>query len=189
MEGTLKLVAGLGNPGRRYEGTRHNVGYVVLAELARRHGGGKPKAQFQAEVVEARIEPHKLLLLAPTTYMNLSGTSVLAARDFYKISDEDLLIVCDDFNLPLGKLRIRPRGSAGGQKGLADVIRRLSTDEVPRLRVGVGAPAGGRDPADHVLSRFRKEEQPEIDIAIQHAADAVALWARDGIEECMNRFN
>src|SRR5262245_16373112 len=114
----MKLVVGLGNPGRKYEGTRHNVGFMVFTELARKYGHSRPKAAFQGEIVEATLESQKSLLLCPHTLMNLSGGSVLAARDFYKIEPEDLLVVSDDLNLPLGKLRFRSSGSSGGQKGL-----------------------------------------------------------------------
>jgi PTH1 family peptidyl-tRNA hydrolase len=120
--------------------------------------------------------------------MNKSGTSVGQAVQFYKIELPDILIICDDFNLPLAKLRFRSSGSAGGQKGLADIIRQLGSEQVPRLRIGIGPPEG-RDGADHVLSRFDKHEQPEIDIAIAQAADAVEVWACDGIERAMNQYN
>ncbi len=132
----MKLIVGLGNPGRKYEGTRHNVGWVVLTELARRFNGSTAKQNFQGEVVDADIDGQRALLLAPHTYMNRSGQSVVAARDFFKIEDAEILVICDDLNLPLGKLRIRISGSAGGQKGLADVIRSLGTDQVSRLRIG-----------------------------------------------------
>ncbi len=185
----MKLVVGLGNPGRKYEGTRHNVGFWVVAELARRFGQSKPKNAFQGETVDAQIGGQKSLLLAPHTLMNLSGASVLAARDFYKVAEEDLLVVSDDLNLPLGKLRFRPSGSSGGQKGLEDVIRRLGTDSVARLRIGIGSPPAGRDAADFVLGRFTKQELPEIEVAIVEAADAVALWATEGLATSMNRYN
>lgn len=185
----MKLVVGLGNPGKKYEGTRHNVGFEVVAEVARRHGSGKPRAKFSGEVVEADVGGEKLVLLCPTTYMNRSGGSVLAARDFYKLSDDEVLIVCDDINLPVAKLRIRPKGSSGGQKGLADIIRRLGGDEVSRLRVGVGAPPEGWDAAGYVLGKFTRQEQKEIEPAILDAADAVTVWARDGIATCMNQYN
>jgi len=185
----MKLVVGLGNPGRKYEGTRHNVGFQVVAELVRKYGQTKPKQAFQGETVEAQIAGHKALLLCPHTLMNLSGASVLAARDFYKISPEDLLIIGDDLNLPLGKLRLRPSGSSGGQKGLENIIRRLGTDEVPRLRIGIGSPPEGRDAADFVLGRFSKAELPNIEEAVWRAADAVELWARDGMAKSMNQYN
>ncbi len=185
----MKLIVGLGNPGRKYQGTRHNVGFLVLDALASRHADGKRKSDFQAELVGANLGGDKALLLWPQTFMNLSGASVLAARDFYKLSDADVMIVCDDFNLPLGKLRLRKGGSAGGQKGLENIVLRLGTQEVPRLRIGIGSPPSGRDPADFVLSKFKADEQTEIEIAIACAADAVEVWAREGIEVCMNRFN
>src|SRR6188472_2215128 len=116
----MKLIVGLGNPGSRYTGTRHNIGFEVIAELARRHAAGSPREKFQAELAEATIAGEKTLLMCPLTFMNLSGQAVQPARDFYKIENNDLLVVCDDFALPLGKLRIRAQGSAGGQKGLDD---------------------------------------------------------------------
>jgi PTH1 family peptidyl-tRNA hydrolase len=136
----MKLIVGLGNPGRKYEGTRHNTGFAVLAELARRHGREAFREKYHGEVATAEIHGQPVLLLRPLTYMNVSGTSVLPARDFYRIPNEDLLIVCDDFHLPLAQLRFRARGTAGGQKGLADILRLLGTEDVPRLRVGVGTP-------------------------------------------------
>src|SRR5262245_27422045 len=135
----MKLVVGLGNPGRKYVGTRHNIGFAVLDELRRRGGSLRPRAAFEAEVVEFHLAGVKTLLAWPQTFMNLSGSSVLGLRDFYKLPNEDLLIVCDDLNLPLGKLRLRGSGSSGGQKGLDDILRRLSSDAVPRLRIGIGS--------------------------------------------------
>jgi PTH1 family peptidyl-tRNA hydrolase len=131
----------------------------------------------------------KALLLCPQTYMNRSGSSVLAARDFYKIDHADLLVVCDDFNLPLAKLRVRSRGSAGGQRGLQDIIRRLGTDEFPRLRIGIGTPPPSWDAADFVLSKFAKDEEPAMDAAVCRAADAVVAWATQGIATAMNQYN
>jgi PTH1 family peptidyl-tRNA hydrolase len=185
----MKLIVGLGNPGRKYAGTRHNIGYEVLAELARKFATGKPRAKFQGETVEALIDKEPVILLCPETYMNNSGQSVQPARDFYKLDNKDLLIICDDFNLNLAKLRFRAKGSAGGQKGLEDVIRRLGTQEVPRLRIGIGPPWAGWDVADYVLSKFAKEEKPDIDEAIVRAAEAVAHWTRNGTEYCMNQYN
>jgi PTH1 family peptidyl-tRNA hydrolase len=185
----MKLVVGLGNPGRKYEGTRHNVGFLVIQELARKYGQSKPKQAFQGEVIEANLESEKALLLCPHTLMNLSGGSVLAARDFYKVPGDDLLVVSDDLNLPLGKLRIRASGSSGGQKGLEDIVRRLGTDEIPRLRIGIGSPPAGREAADFVLGKFTKAERGDIEEAIWRAADAVIVWAREGLAVSMNRFN
>ena len=187
----MKLVVGLGNPGRRYEGTRHNVGFLVVGELAKK-GSRLPagsKERFQGETADADLEGEKALLLTPTTYMNLSGASVLAARDFYKIPQEDLIVVCDDLNLPLAKLRVRADGSAGGQKGLEDIIRRLGTDEFTRLRIGIGAPPDGWTWPDFVLSKFTKEEIPAMEQAIARAVEAIVVWAREGVQTCMNRYN
>jgi PTH1 family peptidyl-tRNA hydrolase len=185
----MKLIVGLGNPGRKYQGTRHNVGYEVLRRLAEKTGVGSPRTQFQGETVSAEVAEEKLLLLCPQTFMNLSGSSVQPARDFYKLENDDLLIVCDDFNLPLGKIRLRGAGSAGGQKGLDDIIRRLGTDEVPRLRVGIGPVPEGWDPAGFVLGKFARDDAPEIAQTCDVAAEAVEAWVRNGIEYAMNQYN
>ena len=150
----MKLVVGLGNPGRRYEATRHNIGYAVVAELARTFGAAAFKQRFHGEVVEVDLHGQKTLLLSPTTFMNRSGISVQEAKSFYKLADEDLLVVCDDLNLSVGKLRFRSRGSSGGQKGLEDIIQHLATEEFSRLRIGVGTAPEGWDWADYVLSKF-----------------------------------
>jgi peptidyl-tRNA hydrolase, PTH1 family len=185
----MKLVFGLGNPGRRYEATRHNIGAMVVTELARRHATGPAKTKFHAEVVEASLAGQTALLLIPTTYMNLSGSSVQEAQAFYKVPLEDLMVICDDLNLPLGKLRIRSKGSSGGQKGLEDIIRRLATEDFARLRIGIGQPPEGWDWADFVLSKFAKQELGEIEQAVGMAADAVVAWVREGLAMCMNRYN
>ena len=185
----MKLVVGLGNPGRRYQETRHNIGWAVLGELARKFASGPAKQRFQGEVLEADLEGQKALLLTPWTYMNLSGASVLAARDFYKIGNEDIIVVCDDLNLPVAKLRLRAGGSSGGQKGLEDIIRRLGTDEFARLRIGIGSPPEGWDWANYVLGKFNREEIADVEIAVVRAAEAIVLWAREGIHACMNRYN
>jgi peptidyl-tRNA hydrolase, PTH1 family len=185
----MKLVVGLGNPGRQYQGTRHNVGYAVLAELGRKFGRGSPKDKFHGEMMEAELAGEKALLLSPLTFMNNSGLCVQEAKRFYQLPDEELLVVCDDLNLPLAKLRFRAKGSSGGQKGLEDIVRRLGSEDFGRLRIGIGAPPEGWDWADYVLSKFGKQELPEIERAVVEAADAVVLWAREGIEFCMNQFN
>ncbi|HTU26647.1 MAG TPA: aminoacyl-tRNA hydrolase [Pirellulales bacterium] len=185
----MKLVVGLGNPGRKYVGTRHNVGFVVLGELARRFGASKAKSAVDAEWSETLIGSEKTLLVWPQTFMNLSGSAVLRLRDFYKLSNEELLVVCDDFHLPLGKLRMRGAGSAGGQKGLADILRRLGTEGIARLRIGIGTPPPGFETADFVLSKFRREESAEIDLAVQRAADAASDWITLGLASAMNKYN
>ncbi len=185
----MKLVVGLGNPGRKYEQTRHNIGFAVLGQLARKYSVGGVKAKFHGEVVEANLNSERALLLSPLTYMNRSGQSVRAAKDFYKIANEDILVLCDDLNLPLAKLRFRTQGSAGGQKGLGDIIRQLGTEDFSRLRIGIGSPPEGWDWADFVLSKFTKTELPDIEEAVFASVDAVAVWACEGTEPCMNRYN
>ncbi len=185
----MKLVVGLGNPGRKYQGTRHNIGFDVLAAVARRCGNPPTKAKFHADTCEAELGGHKILLMTPLTYMNLSGTSVVEAKQFYKVEPCDILVVCDDLNLPLAKTRFRGKGSSGGQKGIEDIILRLGGDDFSRLRIGVGSPPEGRPWADFVLSRFSPEERAEIDATINLAAEAVEVWAREGVEYCMNKFN
>lgn len=183
------LVVGLGNPGKKYEGTRHNVGYDVLARLANRYGEGRPKARFEGETLEGMLGGRKVILLTPTTYMNLSGRSVRAARDFYKLPLQSILIVCDDLSLPLGKLRIRGKGSAGGQKGLQNILQQLGSQEVPRLRLGIGAAPPQWDVADYVLSKFSKDDKVVMDEAYHRAVEAIVCWANSGITDCMNQFN
>jgi PTH1 family peptidyl-tRNA hydrolase len=185
----VKLIVGLGNPGGKYKDTRHNVGFEVAARLAKKFATASPRAKFQGEIVEAVLGGRKSLLLTPLTYMNASGGSVLEARDFYKIENDNILVVCDDFALPLAKLRLRGKGSSGGQNGLDDILRRLGTNEVPRLRIGVGPLPPGRDAAGYVLGKFTKDEQPEIANAINRAAEAVECWVREGLAMAMSRYN
>lgn len=185
----MKLIVGLGNPGRKYEATRHNIGFDVLAELLSRDGSPRPKRAFDGETADVRLGSERAILLWPHTFMNASGRSVRQAKDFYKLTNDDLLIVCDDLNLPPGKLRLRPQGSAGGQKGLADIIRHLGTEQFARLRVGIGQPVGTRDAKDYVLGRFSQSEQPEIQLAIKLAADAAQSWACHGVQQTMNQYN
>ena len=185
----MKLIVGLGNPGRKYQDTRHNVGYNVLAELARRHGPVSPKKKFHGEAAEISYHGDKVLLLSPTTYMNLSGNSVASAREFYRLPLRDILIISDDLNLPLGRIRFREKGSCGGQKGLRHIIQQLGSDSIPRLRIGIGPVPENWDAADFVLGKFSKEERPRIDEIIVQAADAAECWLRSGPTETMNRFN
>jgi peptidyl-tRNA hydrolase, PTH1 family len=185
----MKLIVGLGNPGRKYEKTRHNVGFEVLDLLAVRNAADSPKEKFSGRVADATIGGEKTLLLWPLTLMNLSGQSVRAAVDFYQLPLSDVLVVCDDFNLPLGKLRMRSTGSAGGQNGLDDVINRLGTPDVARLRLGIGpVPEAWKSP-DFVLSRFNRYDRTVIDETIDRAAEAVECWVAEGTAAGMNKFN
>lgn len=185
----MKVLVGLGNPGKKYDGTRHNVGFDLVFEIARRGAAARAKNKFEADLTEVLVGTERLLLVAPQTYMNNSGRSVRQVLDFFQLTPADLLVACDDINLPLGKLRIRKSGSAGGQKGLASILQHLGTEAVPRLRMGVDLPPGTRDAADYVLSRFSKSEQPVIDEALRRAADAVEAWVSEGIDVAMNRYN
>jgi len=183
----MKVVVGLGNPGSRYAGTRHNVGFMVVDALANGPGGGPFRGRFQAQVADLTDAGLGLLLVKPETFMNLSGQAVRQVVDFYKVPADDLLVVCDDFALPLGKLRVRARGTHGGHNGLRSVQDHLGSTEYARLRVGVGGP---KDAAvDHVLGRFRPAERAVIEDAVLKAAQAVLVWAHRGVAACMNRFN
>jgi PTH1 family peptidyl-tRNA hydrolase len=183
----MKVVVGLGNPGKQYAGTRHNVGYAVVDILATSPKAGRGQDRFQARLVELAEDAGKVLLVKPETFMNLSGQSVRQLLDFYKLPFEDLLVVCDDINLPLGKLRFRARGSHGGHNGLRNIQEHLGTAEYSRLRIGVGAP--DEDAVEHVLGPFRAVERPVIKEAIETAAQAVMVWVEQGTEVCMNRYN
>jgi PTH1 family peptidyl-tRNA hydrolase len=158
-------------------------------KLARNHAAGPISSRFQGEVIDLPSQAGKVLLLCPATFMNRSGQSVLAALDFYKLPLSDLLVVCDDFSLPLGRLRFRSQGSAGGQKGLADIIRRVGSEQFARLRVGIGPPPSHWDPADYVLGRFSTDQRAVIDEAVQRAAHGVDDWLAHGTEYCMNQYN
>ncbi len=186
----MKVIVGLGNPGTRYRNTRHNVGFGVLDRLAERLNTSFGREKYDAAVAEAPYGGHKLLLVKPHTYMNRSGISVAqAARNNVQEPAEDLLIVTDDVNLPLGRLRIRAGGSAGGHNGLKSIIEHLGTQEFPRLRIGVGDERRGADLADHVLSKFRPDEWPEVERAIDRAAEAVLRFVEEGVERTASEFN
>lgn len=185
-----KIVVGLGNPGAKYAGTRHNVGFDVLDSLYAKHGSPSAKIGSDGKTANIDIGSTKLILVWPLTYMNNSGRFVQPIVQFYKINKaEDLLIICDDLSLPLGKLRIRPQGSAGGQKGLADILQRLGDQQVPRLRIGIDPTPAGWETADYVLSKFRSQEREVIDEAVQSACQAVEAWCENDLQYCMNKFN
>ena len=213
----MKLIVGLGNPGRKYEQTRHNVGFAAVAKLAVNLAADPPRQRFDGEITEtairrdaddaresaerlqtgagqalgfSRLEANeKLGLLCPMTYMNASGQSVRKAIDFYKLSLNDLLVICDDLNLPTGRLRIRPSGSAGGQKGLADIIRHLGSESFPRLRIGIDRPPPGWEVTDYVLGKFSGSEKETIELATARAADAALDWAKHNTAYVANLYN
>jgi PTH1 family peptidyl-tRNA hydrolase len=183
----MKLVAGLGNPGEKYRGTRHNVGFEVVDAIAARHGLVFEDWKAVGHLADWRRPEERVLLLKPLSFMNLSGPALAAVRSFYK--PDDLLIVCDDVNLPLGRLRARASGSEGGHNGLRSVAESLGTIDYARLRVGVGRGDMRRDLADHVLARFASDEMRGVDEAMTRAADAVEMWISDGLVKVMNLFN
>ncbi len=185
----MKLVVGLGNPGSRYRGTRHNVGFEVVDGLVARHGLRLDAWKSLAEVAEWRRPEGRVLFAKPLTFMNLSGEAVAGLMGFYKIELADVLVVCDDVNLVEGRLRARPEGSEGGNNGLRSITALLGTAAYARIRIGVGRGDERRDLVDHVLSRFDPDEQPVMNAAMDRAADAVELWITDGLGPVMNRFN
>ncbi len=186
----MKLIAGLGNPGRRYAGSRHNVGYLVVDELARRWqiDAARQDRRCEGLLAEGSAAGQRLLLLKPTTFMNLSGRSVAAVWRFYKLALADVLIVHDDLDLPVGLIRLRALGSAGGHKGLLDILKHLGSPEVPRLRIGIGKVHKAAT-VEYVLSRFEPQEREDIEQVIGRAADAAECWLREGIDAAMTAFN
>ena len=184
----MKIVVGLGNPGDEYEMARHNVGFMVLDCLAREEGLAFSKKKFRSFIAEGFIEGADTILVKPLTYVNESGSAVRTALEWFEVKVPDLLILCDDFALPLGQLRFRAKGSSGGHNGLKSVAAHLGTEGFSRLRIGIGSP-GRRQPADYVLDNFKKAERETLKGMISSAADAVRLWLKSDINECMNVFN
>ena len=188
MKLPVKLIVGLGNPGAQYKGTRHNIGFAVIDEIARRAAIGFESAPAEAVIAKWRRPEGGALLAKPLTFMNLSGQAVGEIARYFKVDLPDVLIVVDEVQLPLGKLRARARGSAGGHNGLKSVIAHLG-DDFSRLRIGVGRGGQQRDLADHVLSRFEKDEAAEVERMTTRAADAAEMFITSGIEAVMNAFN
>ncbi len=185
----MKLIIGLGNPGKQYEKTRHNIGFMVLDELARRHQITGVKSKFSAGMLQGVIAGEKCVLLQPTTFMNKSGQSVIEALNFYKLDfAKDLMIVVDEIALDVGTIRMRPGGSTNGHNGLKDIKRVLGSQAFPRLRLGVDPP--GRVPqADYVLSRFSKAQADAVEPAIWRACDQLECWIENDVDTAMNRYN
>ncbi len=187
----MRLIVGLGNPGREYRDTRHNVGFMVADEIAKRHGLTLAMAPSQVpdSFIAKKFGADPFLIGKPLTFMNRSGDAVAALAHYYGIVPADLLVVVDEVALPFGRLRARARGSAGGHNGLKSVIEGLGTSEFPRLRLGVGRGDTRRDLADHVLSKFEADEQSALEEFITRAADAAEMFAAEGIEKVMNAYN
>ncbi len=184
------LIVGLGNPGKEYTNTRHNIGFMVVDSLAARLGVKFSRLQSRALVTDARHENHKLILAKPQTYMNESGQAVSALMNFYKISPDNILVAFDDMDIPLGALRIRPKGGSGGQKGMKSIIQHLgNTDGFPRLRLGLGRPPGRMDPADFLLQNFSAAEKVILPEMLAKAVDAILTYVDDGLVAAMNQYN
>ena len=185
----MKLIVGIGNPGPEYDGTRHNIGFSVLDELASRCGAPVTKSRFGGLTGQGILSGTRLFLLKPLTFVNLSGSAVAQALSFYKIEIDSLLVICDDADLEPGRLRMRPEGSSGGHNGLKSIASRLGTTGFPRLRIGIGRSSDRDDLTGHVLGRFKKSELDTVRKAIMLAAEATEVWATSGVEEAMNRYN
>ncbi len=188
-EEAVKVLAGLGNPGSRYGGSRHNAGFWVVDCLAKRWNISCSQKKFHSLVGETRAAGEKVLLVKPQTFMNRSGQGVAAAAEFFGVEGEDILVVVDDLDLPPGAIRLRPKGSAGGHNGIKDVIRHLGHQEFPRLRVGIGSAPERVDPADYVLTRPTDDERKLLDEAVERAADAAETWIESGIQRAMALYN
>jgi peptidyl-tRNA hydrolase, PTH1 family len=186
---TTYLLIGLGNPGREYRDTRHNVGFMLIDRLIVRLNASGMKVQSKAIVTNAMDEDRKLILAKPQTYMNLSGQSAQGLLHFYKLPVENMLIAHDDLDIPFGTIRIRPKGGPGGQGGMASTISQLGTKDFPRLRIGIGRPPGRMDPAAYVLQDFSREEMKVLSEIIDRAADAALEFAKNGVNAAMNKYN
>lgn len=189
LEKPMYLIIGLGNPGPKYANHRHNIGFQIVDLLAQRHNLTFDKKEKKAKVAKGMIGAHKVLLAKPQTYMNDSGQAVRGIVNFYKVPLSHLIIIVDDLDLPFGRMRLRPKGGSGGQNGIKSIIRELGKPDFARLRVGIGRPPGRMDPAAYVLQNFSKQQETEMSILRQEAADALEFWMAQGIERTMNRYN
>lgn len=187
----MRWIVGLGNPGKEYESTRHNAGFFVIDELARRWGAGSFQSQgkCKALIAEARVQGEKTMLIKPMTYMNLSGESVRAFMDFYKAELEDAIIVYDDLDTEVGRIRLRYQGSAGGHNGIKSIIQHTGTQTFNRIRMGISRPEPGHAVVDYVLTRFAKSEKPAVERMVAEAADAVEFALSHTFEQTMAKFN
>ena len=185
----MRIIIGLGNPGEKYQATRHNIGWDAITRISDDYGIPLNQMKHKARCGTGYIEGEKVILAQPVTYMNHSGESVRELVDYYKVSTEDIIIIYDDIDLDVGQLRIRKKGSAGGHNGIKSIISHLGTDEFPRIRIGVGAKPKDWDLADYVLSRFKDEEQASIRQALKDASDACRMIISSGMEAAMNKYN
>ena len=184
----IRLIVGLGNPGTRYARSRHNVGFMIADRFARAHHLEFARRRFNAQLAEGTVAGHRVMLAKPQTFMNSSGEAVGKLSAFFKIAPQNLLVIYDDLDLPLGKMRLRADGSSGGHHGMESIIARIRTSDFPRLRVGIGRPDPDAD-IDHVLGVFDAAEYRAMDETLTRAVDAIAVWLADGIQTAMNQFN
>jgi PTH1 family peptidyl-tRNA hydrolase len=185
----MYVIVGLGNPGKQYEHTRHNVGFDVIDILAKEYGISVTKIKHKALIGEGRVGSEKVLLVKPQTYMNLSGETLVDIYNYYKVDSENIVVIYDDIDLDVGKIRIRKKGSGGTHNGMRSILKCLGTNEFPRVRVGVSKPRPGQDLADFVLSKFRKEESQDIQDGLEKAAKSVDCMIRENIDLAMNKYN
>lgn len=185
----MKLIAGLGNPGRDYAGTRHNIGFGVITRISDQYNIPLSSKEHKAVCGKGFIGGEKVIIAQPQTYMNLSGESVRSIADYYKIEPEDIIIAFDDIDLEVGQLRVRRKGSAGGHNGIKSIIQHLGTNEFPRVKVGVGAKPEGGDLVRHVLGRFSREDEMAMGEVLDLAVEAVELIVTEGVDAAMNRYN
>ncbi|MEP7133692.1 MAG: aminoacyl-tRNA hydrolase [Chloroflexota bacterium] len=183
------LLVGLGNPGREYKDTRHNVGFMLIDRIAVRLNARGLKVQSKAIVMNTTHEERKLILAKPQTFMNLSGQSVQGLAHFYKVPFTNMLVLSDDLDIPFGTIRIRASGGPGGQRGMASIIEKLGTKDFPRLRLGIGRPPGRMDPAAYVLQNFSKDEMQTLSEVLDHGAEAVFAFVTHGLNKAMNEYN
>lgn len=188
-QSNLFLLVGLGNPGLAYRHTRHNFGYMAVDALAASLNVQIKRLKFKALIAETKLEDQRLVLAKPLTYMNESGNSVVQLLNFFKISRQNLLVISDDLDLPLGNLRIRPFGGPGGQKGVASIIQRLGSNDFPRMRLGIGRPSGQMDPSDYVLQKFQPAEIELKEMVLAQAVEAACTFITQGLNAAMNKYN
>lgn len=186
----MKLIFGLGNPGKKYEDTKHNIGFIAVEHLARHLGLSFNKTKFNAVYAEGNIGSEKIVLIKPQTFMNLSGESVQPWVDYYNLTEDDIVVIYDDMDLPVGKIRLRLQGGSGGHNGMKSIIQHLGTKEFNRIRVGVGRPMPQQSVISHVISKFPKESIEDMKMSVQMIIDAIKYWADSHtFQETMNEFN
>jgi peptidyl-tRNA hydrolase, PTH1 family len=189
MEREIMVLVGLGNPGSEYAKTRHNIGFMLLDRVAEAWNIKVGKRKFEGELGEGEYKGKRIILVKPRTFMNLSGMCVASVLTYYRLTPENMMVICDDFNLPLGTVRIRRNGSSGGQKGLASIISQAGTDNFSRMRIGIGLPPQNQEPVNYVLGKFTTDEQAAVTASLEKAEKALTLYLEEGIEKAMSHCN